>query len=186
MTSHRAAGTHSIVLRRLAASAVDLGLLALLGAAVAVHGAERCTGFLEDPSVFAACNATMSITLGTAVYGIPGSTLSAMFWLWLLELVVLAMLTARTGATPGKWLLGVRVRSLGGGRPSRRQALKRTAMGVLVDSAPYVLPVSGVLHLRGSGGRQRHGDVSAGTEVVRHAAATTRGVTPTSTEPSGR
>jgi uncharacterized RDD family membrane protein YckC len=65
------------------------------------------------------------------------------------------------GQTPGKWLLGVRVVAIGGGRVSVARAAVRV-VGYLVSALPFYL---GFLWVLRSGRRGFH-DLLAGTEVV--------------------
>lgn len=67
----------------------------------------------------------------------------------------------RRGQTPGKWLLGLRVVALGGGKVSLGQAALRFA-GYLLSALPFYL---GFLWILGSERRGFH-DRLAGTEVV--------------------
>lgn len=77
------------------------------------------------------------------------------------------------GATPGQWLLGIQVVSLGGGRVRPRHALARV-LGYLVSALPFYL---GFLWALGPSRRAWH-DILAGTEVI-YAADGTAVLTPT-------
>lgn len=95
---------------------------------------------------------------------------NAMFWLTLGALALYcAVFEGLYGATPGKRLAGLRVRSIAGGPPGFLQALFRNVMRA-VDMFPTVFPGligAGVAMLNPR--RQRIGDMLAGTMVRRHA-----------------
>lgn len=163
----------STTLLRCVGAVVDAALVAavgglalrLLGSRCAAPGSGFGVGGFADGCPPPGLVGTLY--LGSSVWYVAGAALWLVVGAVGLALVGLALLTAAIGATPGKLLLGLRVRSVDGGRPSRRQALARLGIGLLVDGFPYLFPVAGVLALRASGGRRRHGDHLAGTEVVR-------------------
>jgi uncharacterized RDD family membrane protein YckC len=73
-------------------------------------------------------------------------------------------LEGRAGATFGKWVLGVRVVRLDGGRPGLARSLARNLLR-LVDGLP-ALNIVGVVLILSSPERARVGDRWAGTRVV--------------------
>lgn len=89
---------------------------------------------------------------------------------WVLVLLLLAYFTAAeglTGATAGKWALGVRVRDLEGAAIGLRAAAIRNLLRV-VDAFPYVIPyLVGAIAVWRDDERQRYGDRAARTVVVR-------------------
>jgi uncharacterized RDD family membrane protein YckC len=68
------------------------------------------------------------------------------------------------GATLGKWMLGLRVDGICGGRPGLRKSLLRNVLR-LVDSLP-TLNILGVILILRSTERARFGDRIAATRVV--------------------
>lgn len=92
------------------------------------------------------------------------------FWINMAALILFCFaLEARYGRTPGKWLMGIRVRSAGGGAAGVLQAASRNLFRA-VDMAPLIFPgligaVATMLNRR----RQRIGDIMGGTVVRRHA-----------------
>ena len=80
-------------------------------------------------------------------------------------LAYFAAFEAATGATPGKRLLGLRVRAADGGPIGGRQALVRNLLR-LVDGLPLFYLVGAIL-IWSTPERQRLGDRVAGTAVVR-------------------
>jgi uncharacterized RDD family membrane protein YckC len=76
-----------------------------------------------------------------------------------------AWLDSRTGATPGKMLLGIQVVDETGGPPGLQAAFKREAM-LVVDYFPYVFPLVGLIAALRSEQQQRLGDRVAGTFVI--------------------
>jgi uncharacterized RDD family membrane protein YckC len=84
----------------------------------------------------------------------------------LLTIVYFVALEAALGATVGKLVVGIRVRSLDGSRIGLGPALVRNLARV-VDALPYVIPylVGGIAVIR-SETRQRLGDRWAGTVVI--------------------
>ena len=75
------------------------------------------------------------------------------------------LLEGLAGATPGKWLLGLRVVRIDGRRPGLWKSLLRNALRV-VDSLP-TLHILGAILIARSAERARFGDRVAGTRVIR-------------------
>lgn len=94
-----------------------------------------------------------------------------MFWVNLAALsLFMAVMECAYGRTPGKYLAGLRVRSALGGRPRIAQALFRNIMR-MVDMFPVPIAFPGILGAVATffnPGRQRIGDILAGTVVRRH------------------
>ena len=123
------------------------------------------------------------ISLGVAAYHLAAGDLnlyeefltagmlSEAFWINLIALALFAAAgEAAVGMTPGKWLTGLRVRSIGGGPPGFFQAVLRNLCRAIDMYPDVVFPgligiVAAVLNKR----RQRIGDLAAGTVVRRHA-----------------
>lgn len=94
-----------------------------------------------------------------------------MFWVNLAALCAfMGTSEALFGCTPGKWLAGLRVRSIRGGRASFAQAALRNCIRIL-DMYPLAgFPgLVGMIATLFGTGRQRIGDIMAGTIVRRHA-----------------
>ena len=79
-------------------------------------------------------------------------------------LLYFAVLEGLTGATFGKWALGLRVERVGGGRPGLRKGLLRNVLRV-VDGLP-ALHILGIVLIASSGEKARFGDRIAGTRVI--------------------
>jgi uncharacterized RDD family membrane protein YckC len=77
-----------------------------------------------------------------------------------------AYLDSRTGATPGKMLLGIQVVTQEASLPTLQDSFKREAM-LIVDYFPYVFPLVGLIAALRSEQQQRMGDRVANTLVVR-------------------
>lgn len=92
------------------------------------------------------------------------------FWINLAGLAALAAVCEGAwGRTPGKWLMGIRVRSAAGGPPGAFQAVSRNILRG-VDMFPTVFPgLVGAVAMFLNKRRQRIGDIVAGTLVRRHA-----------------
>jgi uncharacterized RDD family membrane protein YckC len=70
------------------------------------------------------------------------------------------------GATPGKFLLGIRVRATNGGRIAFTQSLVRNLVR-LIDALPYVIPyLVGAIAISDSSTKQRLGDRWGKTVVI--------------------
>ncbi len=84
----------------------------------------------------------------------------------LVQILYGAACEARSGATIGKRMFGVRVVALEGAPATAQQALIRNALRI-VDALP-LLYAAGLLSMARSGGtrRQRLGDLAAGTTVI--------------------
>jgi uncharacterized RDD family membrane protein YckC len=89
--------------------------------------------------------------------------------LCLIFLVIMALyfviLEGLAGATLGKWLLGLRVVQIDGGRPGLWKSALRNALR-LVDSLP-TLNILGAILISSSAERARFGDRMSGTRVIR-------------------
>ncbi len=150
--------------RRRAAWLVDLALVALPAAAVAVTQARTVTAdpaapFAPDPSwVTVAATGYHWTTGGVALTGAAGLVAA---------LIVLALIPANTaGWTPGLRLAHLRVLTTAGTRAHLHHHLVRTVFG-LVDLAPFVVPgLLGWYLARRSPLHQRLGDRLARTVVV--------------------
>jgi len=101
----------------------------------------------------------------SASYSVTSTTGLAL-WI-LLVIAYYAIFEWWIGATPGKLLLGLRVRSLDGTRPTLRAATIRNAMRV-VDAFPYFIPylVAAITVWSDETDRQRLGDRAAKTVVT--------------------
>jgi uncharacterized RDD family membrane protein YckC len=77
-----------------------------------------------------------------------------------------ALLDSRTGATPGKMVLDLKVVDETGMPPSLEASFKREAM-LVVDYFPYVFPLVGLIAALRSEHQQRLGDRVANTFVIR-------------------
>lgn len=145
------AGAHAVLWRRAGVLAVDLLVLSL--------------ATLLARAVFG----TTTVTSGTPGTDFGQYTTTSMLgwgWSWLSWLVYFIALEALFGATLGKYLLGLRVTTLAGRRPTVRQVLVRN-LARLVDGLP-VLYLVGACAVWLSPTRQRVGDRIARTLVVPH------------------
>ncbi len=92
-----------------------------------------------------------------------------MFWMNLGALALFMIVCeAWFGQTPGKWLTGLRVRSILGGPPVFLQVILRNVARI-IDMFPVIFPGAiGAISAMFNPRRQRVGDVLAGTIVRRH------------------
>lgn len=99
------------------------------------------------------------------------------FWTNLVALsLFMAVMEGLFGRTPGKYLAGLRVRNVRGGKPGFSQALFRNALR-LIDMFPVSIGFPGVIGIVATflnPGRQRVGDLLASTVVRRHLPLTER------------
>lgn len=154
------------VRRRLAAWLVDLVLMAVPPAAVAVTQARTVTfdpaaPFAPDPSWFTVAGTGYRWTSGGIALTAAAGLLAA--------LIVLTLIPANTsGWTPGLRLVRLRVLTTAGTRAQLHHHLVRTVFG-LVDLAPFVVPgLLGWYLAHRSPLHQRLGDRLARTMVVDH------------------
>ncbi|MDR3211769.1 MAG: Maf family nucleotide pyrophosphatase [Planctomycetota bacterium] len=97
-------------------------------------------------------------------------TTNLLFWVNLTALVILNGISEGfTGTTPGKWLVGLRVRRTIGGPPGLFRSLERNVLRYF-DMAPVLFPgLVGWIITLFNGNRQRMGDLVARTVVRHHA-----------------
>jgi uncharacterized RDD family membrane protein YckC len=150
MTASVAAGTRAGFVTRLAAFVVDAAILSL---------GIRGTIWLLDVNFRLLRRFALPVSLTTLVL------LASPLVVALYEIVFWRL----RGQTPGKWLLGIRVVALGGGKVGVGRAIVRV-VGYLVSALPFYL---GFLWVLGPERRGFH-DRLANTEVVR-AGPTSRG-----------
>ncbi|MDR0361104.1 MAG: Maf family nucleotide pyrophosphatase [Planctomycetota bacterium] len=118
---------------------------------------------------------------------LTAAMLNQAFWINLGGLAFfMFVMESRLGLTPGKWLMGIRVRNAGGGPISPRQAVLRNLLRA-ADMFPLVFPgVVGALAALFNPNRQRLGDMFAGTVVRRHCPIEQRAVILASASPRRR
>jgi uncharacterized RDD family membrane protein YckC len=101
----------------------------------------------------------------------PGYRVSWLGWRYVLAFLVVpttyvVMSEWLLGATPGKLVMGIRVRDVEGGRIGFGQSLARN-LARLIDAIPYVIPyLVGAVAVSRSPRRQRLGDRWADTVVI--------------------
>ena len=134
--------------RRLAAAGVD-GLIVLFGLGFAVAALIGRTSTSPD---------------GGVEFNLEGTSALVLFASWLVYFVAFE---ATLGATLGKLLFGVRVRTADGGRIGWLEALIRNLLRVVDVCLGLVTLLLMLLTPR----RQRLGDLAAGTVVVRSSQA---------------
>ena len=161
--------------RRVAAHLLDVVTLTALQLAVFFAVAEKGqalgdgpTGAYESQGFTAEADATAQITLGDDRWFLDGGPAAlyifAVLALWTL---VYGVLQGRTGQTPGKKLLGLRIVGADGGPPGIGAALLRSIMWI-VDAFPYFIPwLTGFITASKGPEHRRLGDRTAGTWVVR-------------------
>ncbi|WP_169806512.1 RDD family protein [Microtetraspora malaysiensis] len=108
-------------LRRVAATVIDYGLImAYAGVVAAVYVPLYFAGIKLIPAIDGLGSRILAQVVAAAILSVPGTVwLASREW------------SARQ-ATPGKRLLGLKVETLSGARPSRSVALARTALRVLL------------------------------------------------------
>jgi len=164
-------GQMSMARRRIVAAVLDLLVVAILGGICwamvvrATGDAVPATSF-ENPGN--ACGTTddwscVSLRQGDTVYISDHAGLATLGFL-VPCIALMLIVQGKTGRTPGKLLLGLRLTRSDGQRPGVPRLVMRTAAGA-VDMFPG-LPVIGVLAVLGSHGRRRFADVVVGTRVV--------------------
>lgn len=111
-------------------------------------------------------------------------SVSRAFWLDLGGLIAfMAFAEGMWGTTPGKWLFGLRIRRITGGRPGVVNAIIRNALRV-VDFFPMFFPgIVAIISASLSPRRQRIGDRMADTMVVRHVPLSRRSIVLASASP---
>jgi uncharacterized RDD family membrane protein YckC len=160
--------------RRVFAVLVDGVLIFLLASvfyAGAVMGRYNETSPPSGTSVDEACGVLSEsyascVTIGRAVYVSTSSSLSFAPFATVAGFLVLVLLQGLTGATVGKFLVGLRVVDRNGRPPGVLRALLRTVF-LLVDALPWVVPLLGWLVALTNTRHRRLGDLAAGTMVVR-------------------
>jgi uncharacterized RDD family membrane protein YckC len=133
----------------------------------------RFLALLADFAIFCACFFPVTRLVKGVWLMSPKDHLWVNGWfisdpLCLIFLIVMALymilLEAWLGATLGKWLLGLRVVRVDGGRPGLWKSLVRNALR-FIDSLP-TLNILGVILILKSRERVRFGDRVAGTRVI--------------------
>lgn len=152
--------------------------------------ASRGVALLIDAALVALAVGAFHLSSGDMnVYrdGITLEMLDHAFWLNLAALVAYTVVfETATGTTPGKRLMGLRVRSLSGGPPRFTQVCIRNLFRA-VDMYPVIFPgLIGAVFAGFNPKRQRLGDVLAGTVVRRHAPALCRRLLLASSSPRRR
>jgi len=128
----------------------------------------------------------------TPLLRIPDQDHLAFYWLWMTGIsLYLAIAEYATGSSAGKRLLGLRVRSAAGGRPTLRQAVLRN-LGRAFDFWPVAIwgvhmpYLVGLLLISFMPRRQRIGDLLANTVVRSHAPLSQREIVLASSSPRRR
>ena len=165
--------TTAVMGRRIGAWVLDLALY--LGLALALFFAlSEWTpvpdGFVGDPCAAAESQvgdaASGCAELGDRVYLHSDLDNRVQTALSVVYFAFFVVLQGRTGASPGKFLTGLRVVDERGARAGVLRSLVRTLLWV-VDAAPWFLPLVGFIVGLTSTGHRRVGDLAAGTFVVR-------------------
>lgn len=172
-----APGDLASVGRRAAAHLFDVVVLTALQLAVFFAVADKGPALPDVPvatpagsqGFTAEADATAQITLGDDRWFLEGGA-AALYILAVLALwtAVYVVLQGRSGQTPGKRLLGLRVVDEHGRPPGPGKAAVRSLLWI-VDAFPYFIPwLTGFLVAQGDRERrQRLGDRAARTSVVR-------------------
>ncbi len=136
---------------------------------------DRALALIIDGMLLAPLPLLLLFTGGTyKVLGLWKTEWRTLYWAWLAGAILYTTVAeARWGRTVGKSLLGLRVRSAGGGRPSGHQVLLRNLLRI-VDFWPvafgrFELPyLVALVCVALTPRRQRLGDLLARTLVVKH------------------
>lgn len=151
--------------RRIVALIIDGIVLSAIYAVIYFPIAERQSDVLSDLELGESATTYANVGDYTLTGAKAGLFFLAMFVVWVLYYVVLV---GRTGRTPGKALVGVRVVREDdlGAPPGMGRAFIRQLVW-LVDSFPYVIPgLTGFVVALTNPRRKRIGDMAAGTVVV--------------------
>jgi len=147
---------------RLLAGLIDLALVAVPCFALFFLTSSSAPAGTVAPST-----SVVDITLGTTEHYLAGfpavvfTVVSALIWV-----LLLGILPAQTGSTPGMALRGLRVSGEDGEPVPLSRHLVRTALWVL-DGFPYVLPgVVAFISILVTPSRRRIGDFAARTIVI--------------------
>lgn len=164
--------------RRVAAALID-GALVIVPTLLLVSASFQYLSVDElgrDPQAF--CDAYMDQVDGLClnfadvddrVYFADSIDGTSSLFYWGSTFALLVVLQGLTGATPGKFLTGIRTVREDGRRPGLVKAFVRWILWV-VDAFPYVIPLLGFIVGLTTQGHRRVGDMAAGTYVVRRAA----------------
>jgi serine/threonine-protein kinase len=127
----------------------------------AVQGSESVASTCDDFGDVRGCR-----EFGNTIYVSEGLSLDVAPFALVAGVMMLIVLQGVTGATVGKFLVGLRVVDRDGRPPGLARATVRTVM-LVIDAAPWAVPLLGwavaVTHPR----HRRLGDLAAGTMVVR-------------------
>ena len=153
----------SVMGRRIGAWIVDVLAATVVGLALFLPFADvaEVPGGACTPQVDGACFASD----GTA-YTVSSSSIGVFVLGFVVYLLIAWCLTTATwGASPGKWLFGVRVVGPEGQRPGLGRSVGRTLLWV-VDGIGCVIPLVAPIAAFVSSGHRRVGDMVASTYVV--------------------
>ena len=164
--------SHKVLGRRIVALIVDSLILTALNAALYFPLAEKQADILAE----AEPGETVSAYVNVGDYSLTGSK-AGLFMLasLLLTLLYWVVLPGRTGWTPAKAALGLRIVKSEDGTtpPGIMRAFVRYLVWI-VDMFPYLIPgLVGFIAAMTDGRRRRIGDRAAGTEVVKASAVGT-------------
>jgi len=152
--------------RRIPAFLIDFAILALvlLGSGLR-FGFTETTQLIDAESICDARTTGLCLPQPTGAMTIDHRgwvTLAVAPILWLLW----GLIEGVTGASPGKWIMGLRVVTADGAHAGVARSLTRWTIGLL-ESFPWVTPMMmGILFAANAPGRQRLGDRLANTFVV--------------------
>jgi uncharacterized RDD family membrane protein YckC len=148
--------------RRVAAWLIDWLLLGVAYWALFAAFAKKTSDHVDSSAFFA------KLTLGGDTYAVTGGRAALFFAIWIVVATSYAgVLPGRTGWTPGKRALGLRVvRPQTGEVPGAGRGIAR-AYATIIDLFPYFIPMLvGFLVALNSPARRRVADLIADTVVV--------------------
>jgi curved DNA-binding protein CbpA/uncharacterized RDD family membrane protein YckC len=180
----------AVTARRIVAFALDLAAVAVLAYACWYVVVLALYDSVERSDAAGAADVCRYVDSTTANCHVFGSTAYFHRQYWPVALavaiplvVIHVIVQGRTGATPGKALMGLRTVREDGTEPGYLRALVRTGFLVFVDLAFWCVPIVGISQIRTTVGHRRLGDKAARTYVVTRRAAHRPVVVPPSPPP---
>ena len=160
--------SHKVLGRRILALIIDILIISAISSAMFFPFAEE-TGLPADANVTVNFNDYVLTGGKAGLYMLASLLVAFLYWV---------LLVGRTGWSPGKLVMGLRVvRSSDGSTPPGMMKAFLRHLVWLADMFPYIIPgLTGFVVAMTNPRRRRIGDMAAGTEVVKASAVGQRGV----------